>query len=178
MKVRLRFILSPVLKQQLNKVSVIFNTKVLILPAIWINNDGIGCYLKKETISAMDFMLIPINWVPASYILKFLPSHLMAFSLSLNSIPFFTCCSMISHAAAIAAHPSYFATAVIFSVQDIWCLLFSPYGRENDKITRNCAFLCFSTAVLHLHLLLCKELIYFIWPIETESTKQKNIFHF
>lgn len=95
---------------------------------------------KNKIISGMDCMLIPINWVPAFYMSKFLPSHLMASFLSLNSIQFFTCCCMTVSNCSIS---ELFVNNSDFKLQLIWYLLFSPCGRENDKITRNslCLFM-------------------------------------
>lgn len=41
-------------------------------------------------------MLIPINWLPASYIAEFSPSLLMDSPISLEVTAFSTCCSLIS----------------------------------------------------------------------------------
>lgn len=45
-------------------------------------------------------MLIPINWVPAFYIAKVSPRHLMASPLSSKIIAFLTCCCLWSSANA------------------------------------------------------------------------------
>lgn len=153
--------------------------KALILPAIWINNYGIGCYSEKEIISGMDCMLIPIKWVPASYILKFLPFHLMAFSFSLNSIPFFTCCCMISHAAAIAAYLSYFATTVILNCASyLMSTLLSLWERKWQNNMK--FFVPFYAWILQS--CICTYFYAKNWYILSDqlkqSTKQKNIFHF
>lgn len=82
---------------QLNKASAIFDTKETH-PASCLKNEVWHRLLLRKKIQnhqwhfcTEKFMLIPMNWVPASYIAKISPSHLMASLFSSKIIAFFTC---------------------------------------------------------------------------------------
>lgn len=89
-------------------------------------------------------ILIPINQVPASYILKFSPSHLMASFLSSNFIPFCTCCCMIFNAFRISEE--LFCNNSDFKL----CILSAVYfsfpeaqrGRKQENNHNNKMFSC------------------------------------
>lgn len=123
---------------QLSNVSAIFDTKNNILCSC-LKKEVWHRLLLRKKIKIMNglnfctekFMLIPINWVPTSYIVKVSPSHLMVSPPLQKIIVFFRCCCF-SFSANAGYLKSYFEITgfKVCKLSDAYFSSLWPKGRE------------------------------------------------